>query len=508
MNSQSLMGLFALAALALGPLVSTAQAQGGRPPTPVRVDAATLEQVRSMRRVSGEIRSKRRSLVAVREAGLVSELRVREGQRVKKGDVIAQLDAVRLEDDLDVLRAELPQARAIVSERAALLEQSRHDLAVLEELESRDAVNPKELSDARSDVAVAEARHAQSESAVTLIEARMERLRQRISDLAPSAPFDGVVVAHMTEAGQWLAAGATLVELVADTELEAHVDVPQSYYGPLLALEGAIELEVNAAGRRTSSDWRVVPRVASTGRTFPLIVDLADPSGLAPGMSVNAEVPTGELAEQLTVSRDAILRNATGSYVFVVRPGQGEGAPPSAAIAPVDVVFFVGQRAVVRSPAIQPGDEVVVEGNERLYPSAPVQPMPSSGGASERADAPPPGESAANPRTLTISVELANAAPRAVEVDVVAPLEAVLADLGFVLQVDSRAEAKAAELAVTLGPGATGESIGALADAIEQVALPADAQLRMTSTNDDWNARLARRAGRASENGRTEGDAR
>lgn len=383
MRLSSHLGALLVTTLATAGLSSPARAQGGPPPTPVRVDAAVQEEVQSMRRVSGEIRAKRRSLVAVREEGLVAELHVREGQRVKAGEVLAQLDPQRLVDELAVLLAELPQAAAGVQEQEALLEQVQNDLRVLEELAERDAVNPKELMDARSAVAVARARTERARTTVGLIEARIARLERRIADMAPTAPFDGVVVARTTEVGQWLAAGATIVELVADTELEVHVDVPQGYYGPLTSLEGAIELDVTAGGRRSSTNWRVVPQIASTGRTFPLIADLDDSTGLAPGMSVIAEVPTGERAMQLTVSRDGILRGPTGSFVYVAQPPAEEGAPHSASIAPVEVLFYLGDRAVVRSRAVRPGAMVVVEGNERLYPTAPVAPMEMEASAPE-----------------------------------------------------------------------------------------------------------------------------
>lgn len=361
--------------LAVSCLGAPALAQGGPPPTPVRVDPAVQEEVQAMRRVSGEIRAKRRSMVAAREPGLVSELLAREGQRVKAGDVLARLDATRLEDEHAVLAAELEQARSSVTEQEALVARAQHDLDVLEELARRDAVNPKELSDARSEVAIEKARLQRAARGIGVLEAQVDRLLQRIADMAPTAPFAGVVVGRRTEVGQWLGAGATIVELVADTELEAFINVPQAYYGPLTTQSSAIELDIAAAGRRSSATWRVVPQIDSTARTFPLIIDLSDPKGLAPGMSVVAEVPTGERAMHLTVNRDGLLRSATGSFVYVVRPGQGDGAPSSAGMAPVDVLFLLGDRAVVRSGAIRPGDQVIVEGNERLYPTAPVRPM-------------------------------------------------------------------------------------------------------------------------------------
>jgi multidrug efflux pump subunit AcrA (membrane-fusion protein) len=104
---------------------------------------------------------------------------------------------------------------------------------------------------------------------------------------------------------------------------------------------------------------------------------------LAVGMSVTAYVPTGESGERLTISRDAIMRGPTGAYVYVSRQTQPQ-APPSAVPADVQVLFAAGERVVVQSPMLQAGDMLVVEGNERLFPMAPI--IPQAGEASKSQD--------------------------------------------------------------------------------------------------------------------------
>ncbi len=96
---------------------------------------------------------------------------------------------------------------------------------------------------------------------------------------------------------------------------------------------------------------------------------------MAPGMSLLAWVPTEQISPQLTVSRDGILRNETGAFVYVARPGP-EGGPARTEAVGIEVLFLSGGRAVVRSSGLKPGDQVIVEGNERAYPGMPVLPVP------------------------------------------------------------------------------------------------------------------------------------
>ena len=128
------------------------------------------------------------------------------------------------------------------------------------------------------------------------------------------------------------------------------------------------------------SDYRVIPDVDVRGRAFRVVGKAASDLPLASGMSVTAMVPTGEEREMLTIHRDAILRNQVGAFVYAVIPG-GEGTPAKAAPIDVEVLFQTPTRAVVRSSGLRPGMQVVIEGNERLYPMAAIAPTPAGDAA-------------------------------------------------------------------------------------------------------------------------------
>lgn len=378
-DSRSLPRVLGLVApvAALTALSFAAAPQG--PPSAVRVDAVREEVLANRRPVTGSLRAARRGEVAAREKGLVVELLADEGSRVATGDVLARLDATQLELDLVVLRADRPPAEATVRERTADLTSSRNDLESVRKLVERKAANPKELVDAETAVAAAEARLAASEAGLAVIDARIAKLEQRIVDMTILAPFDGTVVARMTEVGSWLSEGASVVELLSTEDLEVWLEVPQDLYGAVIANPGPIEVRLGA-GRDAFAltDYLVIPDVAERGRTFRLMGDATTDLPISAGMSVIAMVPTSEEKAMLTLHRDAILYNQVGPYVYSVVPG-GEGQPASAAPTPVEVLFQTPTRAVVRSAALRAGAQVVVEGNERLHPMAPIIPHPIGG---------------------------------------------------------------------------------------------------------------------------------
>jgi len=376
---------FALLALCVLSTPSFAQ----RPPAAVRVDAVREELVTNRRPVTGNLRAARRSQVAAREKGLVMARAVDEGTQVKAGDLLAQLDATQLELDLEVLVAQRPPAEATVLEREAEVRQRQNDLDSLEQLIERKAANPKELVDAEATLSGAAARLKVAKALVLVIDSRIKKLEKRISDMTITAPFAGTVTQALAEVGSWLGEGEAVVELLSTQDLEVWLEVPQDLYGAAVRNKGPIEVKVGASGESFAMiQARVIPDVDLRGRSFRLIGRAADTLPLAAGMSVTAMMPTEEERNVLTVHRDAILRNQVSAFVYAVIPG-AEGAPPSAAPIDVTLLFQTADRAVVRSSRLRAGMEVVIEGNERLYPMAPIAPL--GAGAPPKGGGPAPG---------------------------------------------------------------------------------------------------------------------
>lgn len=383
-----------IAVVALGP-ATPVFAQGGPPPAPVRVDAVRQETVQQQRRITGELRARQHSLVATHEQGLVLEVPVREGALVAQGDVLCRIDDERMRLLLQEAAASVQLAEAQIEERVSLLEQAQRDHEALLEVSQLSAANPKELKDAAAAVAAAKARLSQAEVSREVAAARARLLERRMKDTVITAPFDGIVVARQVEVGQWVSEGETIAEVVSTGVLEAWLDVPQENVavmtrpgsdGPTTDL--VVRVRVDAIGEVLPlEEVRIVPMIDRSARAFPLVGLLDDRGVLTPGMSITAWVPGGKMEEHLTVHRDAILRGPTGTYVYAVRGG-GEG-PASAVPANVDVLFEFADRAAVASRQLRAGDQVVIEGNERLFPGAPVLPTnsPAAAGPAPRSEA-------------------------------------------------------------------------------------------------------------------------
>ena len=348
---------------------------GGRPPSVVIVRPAVEKKVVEHLTVTGTLRAVRRAEVASRESAAVDAVAVDEGDLVEQDAVLARLDGRRLAAQLQEGEADLTAAQAELAQRRAEWERAIEDERMMRGLWEERAVAEREYLDSVRGLKVAEARADAGDKAIDAATKRLDLLKVRETDLLVRAPFAGRVVVRHAEPGEWLREGDPVVTLVSIGEVEAWLQVPERHAVKLRdTAPDAVELRVPGMGAPIRADrLQVVPDVKGRSRLFALVAHVADAANqLTPGMSVEATVPLGKPAPHLVVPTDAIMRGFAGTHVFV--PTEPQGGPPLAGRIPVEVLFERQGEAVLAAGALEPGDQVIVEGNERLFPNMPVNP--------------------------------------------------------------------------------------------------------------------------------------
>ena len=355
-------------------MAAVAQAQM---PANVVIDEARMETVERLRRVTGELRALQRSRLAAREEGQVLTLSVRAGDEVEKGQVIATLDPVLAELTVASAEANLDALRASVAEQQAEVDRAQFDFDLIESLVERSSASSQEFEDARVDLASAQARYQRAVADVTAAEARLELDRQRLKDMVIRAPFNAKVISTQTDVGQWLSIGDVVCELYAVDSIEAWVDVPESVIERMSSVGDSVSVQIPAlSGEIQGTITQIVPAVDPMSRLFPVRIAVPnDRNILQPGMSVTAMIPTGAKQEMLTISKDAILRDDAGEFVFMAVPNEQQPDSPFKEIAvPVRITrqFAIGDRVAIMPGGMPPGARLIVEGNERMFPTQPI----------------------------------------------------------------------------------------------------------------------------------------
>ncbi len=345
-------------------------------PSPVYVQPVIEQSVQQTERITGSLRARSTSIMAALEEGVLLELLVREASVVQKGEVLARIDTRRMEASKAQVQADLAMAQATLLERQAQLTNARADLAALENAAKSGAVSERDLRNARTKVSTNEALLEAGNQSIESLRAALSLLQIRIEDAVVKAPFPATITARHAEVGQWIRPGDPLVTLVSTGPLEAWLNMPERFVGQVNLDAQSIPVHLEATGLDLPGTHpRLIPMVDERSRSLPLVLDLSGPqaAALQPGMSISARMPVGSKAKRLIVPRDAIIQRGNNSLVVKV------GAQNLAEHVPVQVLFTTPEGFAVGEvvpESLTPGTQVIVEGNERIFPGTPVAPMP------------------------------------------------------------------------------------------------------------------------------------
>ena len=325
-------------------------------PTPVVTAAVQSHRLSSSIQLPGSVETIRKTQVASPIAGLVTELLVRDGDRIEKGQVLARLSTDALEARHDTLEAQLLESRARL--RAAESKVKR-----AEELFAANVIAAEQLDDSRFEVDALNARWAS-------LKAEVAELDLSIRQSVIKAPFAGGVNAKLTEVGQWVRLGDPLVEIIATDELEINVDVPEMHFSKIRLNQTAeIGFEALPGVKLRGTVHALSPSADPEARTFPVKVSVAARNGqVRPGMVADVTFAPSRPRDVLIAPKDALVERDTGWIVFVSGAGDTVNQTPVRLGESVDAWTEV-------SGEVSAGDQVVILGNERLRDGQSVNPQ-------------------------------------------------------------------------------------------------------------------------------------
>ena len=335
-----------LTALLLAPLLTAGCGKRAGPPLPqnlptlpVRVQAVELKLHITTEEVVGTVRSRLRTTLEAKISGRIDKMLANQGQVVKAGQVLAELDVREIKAKLD--------------QTLATREQTERDLERFAKLLQEKVVTQSEYDamQARQRVAAATATEAET----VLSYARI------------TAPFDGVVTRKTAEVGDLATPGKPLLEMEDPTALRLEADIPETLIGRVQA--GAklpVRIPVTGADiEGTVSE--IAPAADSNSRTFLVKIELPPGSGLRPGLFGRVVVPTGE-STALRVPASAVLQRGQMEVAFVV-------VSRSAQLRLIKTGKHLGDQIEVIS-GLSAGEAVAVEGASLLVDGQPVEIKP------------------------------------------------------------------------------------------------------------------------------------
>lgn len=296
----------------------------------------------------GTLRSRQSVMLRPEVAGRVKALGFRDGARVRKGQLLVQLD-----DTLQ--RAEVRQAQAQVSIAQATLKRNQ-------ELVAENFVAQRVLDESAANVQV--------------VQAQLALASARLSRMAIVAPFDGTVGIRNVSLGDYVKDGADLVNLEDISSLYVDFRLPERYQGKLRAQQ-AVALTLDALPGRTfeARVEAIDPLLDANGRSVGVRAVLPNTAtDKRPGMFARVTVLFSVNANALVVPEEAIVPQ--GDRQFVIKVVAPSNLPAASAKLPPDTQW-VSQRQEVKlgvrragrveiTEGLAEGQRVVVAGQQRL----------------------------------------------------------------------------------------------------------------------------------------------
>jgi RND family efflux transporter MFP subunit len=342
--------------------------------------------------------------------GQLLQLKVDAGDRVQRGQIIAQVDAALLQAavlqakaELAAREAEVVQAQTQVNTARTTIEQARlqlaqnqADAARLEKLTREGAVSAQAAEQARTTANTAQQvlRSAQvqlntAQQAVAAAQGRVQAQRaviaqnqQRTAYSIVTAPLSGVVLQRLTETGNLLRPGEGIVSLGDLTQLKVVVELAE-VVAATVRVGQPVRVRFDSMGQQefTGVVQRITPVASTTARLVPIEIRLANPAGrLGSGLLARVQFSSGA-PRQVVVPISALSANAPNpsrpenpelkeGTVFVVA-----GKRPKLRVQARPVQLGTRGNGVVEIRAgLQPGERFVTRSGRPLKDGTPVRP--------------------------------------------------------------------------------------------------------------------------------------
>jgi membrane fusion protein (multidrug efflux system) len=338
------------------------QTKAGAEAVPVEIASVRRGPIRAIYSGTATLASDHEAQVVAKTSGVLKRLHVEEGERVKAGQLLAELDDAEARSKLAQAEAQMHKSEAAFAHAQAAVpnklipqfeyEQDKYDLE--------------------------EKRAARAGAELQLAYTRIV------------APVDGVVAERSVKIGNMIQANQNLFRIVGMDPLQAVLNVPERQLG-ILQPGQTVQLEADALpGRRFAGTIRRIAPVVDPGSgTFRVTCEFRNPDGaLKAGMFARIEIVYDHRDDALTIPRAALLEEDGETAVFVVEPGPTpvaransvQSRPGTPAAAPtliahrrvIQVGYGDGDRVEVRS-GLEEGARVITVGRNAVRDGTAVQ---------------------------------------------------------------------------------------------------------------------------------------
>lgn len=333
--------------------------QGGRgeqdkDPVPVTAVSAEKKDVPVYLTAQGTVTAFNTVTVSPQVGGQLLSVNFREGQAVKKGDLLAQIDP-------RTFQAQYDQAVASKRQNEALLATAQSNYARSNSPEYRQFVAQTDLTTLRNQV-------TQYQAAVAASQASAAQAKVQLDYTRITSPINGIAGIRAVDPGNVVSAGSQIVTVTQLQPAYVLFNLPEQQLDAVRSAQAAGPLQTATLDREGGSVVNadgvlqvVDNQISSSSGTFRLRAQFPNANDtLWPGQFVNVQMKLNVLPGAIVVPAEAVQRSSTSDFVYLIKPDN------TVTLRNVVQGGQVDDSHVVISSGLQAGDKVVTEGQFRL----------------------------------------------------------------------------------------------------------------------------------------------
>lgn len=310
----------------------------------------------------GNLRASQQASLSPQIAGVVTAIHFRSGEKVRKGQVLAQISDAPQRAQLAQLQAQVGQLQAQLNLAQITLKRDEAQLKV-------QAISQAVVDTDRANVISVQAQ----------LKALAEQINAQKAVLAQAtvtAPFSGVLGIRQVNLGQYLAPGTAVVTLQALDPMDIDFTVPQNQID-LVHVGMKAELTTNAAAGKTfeAKVIAVEPQINTATRNLTVRARIPNSKGeLLPGVFATIRLTDGAPHNYITLPNAAVAYNPYGATVYLVKDeGKGADGKPKLVAEQrfITTGLTRGDQVAVLS-GLKAGETVVTAGQLKLRNGVPV----------------------------------------------------------------------------------------------------------------------------------------
>lgn len=287
----------------------------------IKVVSARRTNVPDYLEAVGTVRAAQSSVVASQMMGNIIEIRAHEGDRVRRGQVLAVLDDAQPRASVDRATAAQQAALQDIAAAQSDLTLAQATLRRYQDLYEKKSVSPQEFDEVKARFESAQARRDMAAAGEQQARAAWTQANTSLDYTRVRAPFNGIVTEKKADAGTLASPGTPLFTLEDPSRyrLEAAFDESNA---SLTKLGASVLLHIDALNSDlTGKVAQIVPAADPASRSFLVKIDLPASAGIRSGMFGRAQIPRGERSA-VVVPQSAVIQRGQLQAVYVLDANQ------------------------------------------------------------------------------------------------------------------------------------------------------------------------------------------